>query len=40
LLNIYFNYFNPSTIIFMILFEILINYFGSDGKKYRLFKKG
>lgn len=40
ILNIYFNYFNPLTIIFMILFEILINYFGSDGKKYRLFKKG
>lgn len=39
MLNIIFNFVNPIIIMFMMLFELLFNYFGSDGKKYRETRK-
>lgn len=39
LLNSIHNVINPIIILIMMAFELLFNYFGSDGKKYRLSRK-
>lgn len=38
LFNYYYNLFSPLYILIMFIAELIFNYFGSDGKKYRQYK--